>query len=618
MEAGRPADALAELDRLLRDQATDPPIDGMVLRAELLCLTARFRDCAAFWNEVARREPALQRVAYRRGIDALIGAGDLRAALDRLGPPSSREPARRHNDLRFEVAAALRASGQARPAADLAAAILRVAPTGGLADAARLERASALEAAGDAPSAIAAFRLAQRTFADPRTFSRAQDAERRLERLRGRTPAPFAEAEYRALSDRLAGASRFIEANDVLMAWRRAFPKSAALDEIDAALVENLYRLRANADARAAIDAFLARHPASPRRPRVRLIEFRLDIRDGRTEDVKAHGRALWDRRAGTLTAAERRSAGVSLANYLVSVGDPDGGLAIYRELYRASSRRADKIDVLLRAGVAAIRAGQHARAESNLRSLTALRPGPATAPAAAYWLAIAEEKTGQRDRAIARLQEIADRAPWSYSGVRAEQALRALSATPRAAAALTFPPLVLQPATERLAEYRAAAALARAGLAPEAAAAARDLAARALRDPAVALLAARASDQVGEHRAALRMLTGRLSPYLQKPTDGAPDDLLKLAYPLAFWDEVRTRAKAQRVDPLLLLAIMRRESRFDPEAVSAAGAMGLFQIMSYTAEELAPEAGVEATDEGTVLRPAANAGIAAALVSKL
>ncbi len=59
-------------------------------------------------------------------------------------------------------------------------------------------------------------------------------------------------------------------------------------------------------------------------------------------------------------------------------------------------------------------------------------------------------------------------------------------------------------------------------------------------------------------------------------------------------------------------------KSRFDPEAVSAAGAMGLFQIMSYTAEELAPEAGVEAADEETVLRPAANAGIAAALVSRL
>jgi soluble lytic murein transglycosylase len=80
----------------------------------------------------------------------------------------------------------------------------------------------------------------------------------------------------------------------------------------------------------------------------------------------------------------------------------------------------------------------------------------------------------------------------------------------------------------------------------------------------------------------------------------------------------VRARAEQQRVDPLLLLAIMRRESRFDPAAVSAAGAMGLFQIMSYTAEELAPEAGVEAADEDTVLKPAANAAIAAKLVSRL
>ena len=37
------------------------------------------------------------------------------------------------------------------------------------------------------------------------------------------------------------------------------------------------------------------------------------------------------------------------------------------------------------------------------------------------------------------------------------------------------------------------------------------------------------------------------------------------------------------------MLALMRRESRFDPEARSAAGATGLFQIMSYTADELAP-----------------------------
>ena len=113
-------------------------------------------------------------------------------------------------------------------------------------------------------------------------------------------------------------------------------------------------------------------------------------------------------------------------------------------------------------------------------------------------------------------------------------------------------------------------------------------------------------------------MLTGRLSLHLQRPSEGAPADLLTLAYPRAFWDEVGARAEEHQIDPLLLLAIMRRESRFDPGAVSAAGAIGLFQIMSYTAEGLAPEAGVETTDEDAILHPPANTAIAAKLVSNL
>ena len=76
----------AELDRLLRDQATDPPVDGLLLRAELLCRNRQFRDCAAFWNEAARREPALQRVAFRRAIRASIEAGrPFAVALDLAG-----------------------------------------------------------------------------------------------------------------------------------------------------------------------------------------------------------------------------------------------------------------------------------------------------------------------------------------------------------------------------------------------------------------------------------------------------------------------------------------------------------------------------------------------------
>lgn len=44
---------------------------------------------------------------------------------------------------------------------------------------------------------------------------------------------------------------------------------------------------------------------------------------------------------------------------------------------------------------------------------------------------------------------------------------------------------------------------------------------------------------------------------------------------------------KIDDVDPLLFLALMKKESRFDPNAVSYAGAVGLTQIMPKTAESL-------------------------------
>ena len=51
--------------------------------------------------------------------------------------------------------------------------------------------------------------------------------------------------------------------------------------------------------------------------------------------------------------------------------------------------------------------------------------------------------------------------------------------------------------------------------------------------------------------------------------------------------------AEEHGANPVLLVALMRRESRFDPEARSPVGAVGLLQIMPYTAEALAERAGV-------------------------
>src|SRR5206468_3410966 len=52
----------------------------------------------------------------------------------------------------------------------------------------------------------------------------------------------------------------------------------------------------------------------------------------------------------------------------------------------------------------------------------------------------------------------------------------------------------------------------------------------------------------------------------------GSPGALREYLYPLGYWETVRAAAQAHGLDPLLVLAVIRQESLFEPEAVSSAG----------------------------------------------
>ncbi len=70
---------------------------------------------------------------------------------------------------------------------------------------------------------------------------------------------------------------------------------------------------------------------------------------------------------------------------------------------------------------------------------------------------------------------------------------------------------------------------------------------------------------------------------YLQRTM---PPWYARFWYPLRYASVVREHAKEDRLDAALLAAVIETESKFDPNARSSAGAIGLMQLTPQTAKE--------------------------------
>ena len=602
-------------------------IEPRVLRARLLEAAERSVESEAIWRGIADDEPALRAFALDRlvGLAAARGAAtDADAYLTAL---TDGRPTRVHLARLLAVAKALRAANDLNRAERRYRELLRLARSNATADRGRMGLAAIHEANGDVARAIARYRETQLEFRSAAAFVEARAAERRLARTAGRPLDPLTADQYRGLVRRLRNTARYSTALELIEEWSEANAGGAEAEIIDLERIETLYAQRANDAAIARCANFTVRYPSNRQLPRVRLIRFRLAVRLGRTDEVTALGGELWN--DPSIPAGIRRDTGTLLGAYLVAVGDVEAGLDVYRELFRITRRADDQRAILWRAGVAALRAGQLERAATNLRGLVRRRPSGDLAPAALYWQGIAEQRLGRTQAALTAFRSLTARYPYHYYGVRASERLRedrlledplVEAAGARRQVPLAFPALTLSRGTRAAAELRAATLLARAGLPEDAAASLLRLLDRQSRDRGLALLTARALADAGEFGRVSRVITNHFGEFLHRPADDLPPDFWQLVYPRPFWDAVRPAAEANGLDPLMLYAVMRQESRFDPQARSAVGAIGLFQIMPYTAAELGPRVGVGdiSDDEAAMMRPGANAAIGARLTSSL
>ncbi len=81
-----------------------------------------------------------------------------------------------------------------------------------------------------------------------------------------------------------------------------------------------------------------------------------------------------------------------------------------------------------------------------------------------------------------------------------------------------------------------------------------------------------------------------KLLPYIRGVSDttGFPLEFLKMYFPLTYLPKIEKYSAIFGFDPLLFLSLTREESWFYNKAISPAGAIGLCQLMPYTAKKLA------------------------------
>ncbi len=105
---------------------------------------------------------------------------------------------------------------------------------------------------------------------------------------------------------------------------------------------------------------------------------------------------------------------------------------------------------------------------------------------------------------------------------------------------------------------------------------------------------------EVGEYLDGLFMVGNLRDRILTEPEQQSQRPLLQslrqdprysqALYPVPYWNEIQHWASQNTVNPVLALALMRQESRFEPQIKSVVGATGLMQLMPETAAEVASQ----------------------------
>lgn len=396
--------------------------------------------------------------------------------------------------------------------------------------------------------------------------------------------------------------------------------RGVEIDPITRALVE--YRQFRYAEARSTLEIFLDQAPSAPEQATALYYLAAIDEDEG--NDIDAID--------GYLAAVDADPEGALSDNALwwaARLLDPRGQLTLAGSLY-------DRIavgypgsefaaDAAFLAGLSLYLAGDPAEAEAHFVSHAAPTAG---FDAQRHWLWAGKARAQLSDAAGAHVAYENARVidPFSYYGLRAEALLEQAERAPTLLHAdigeedapeaagegavwlnthVGPEPRVQWERVEAGSAWKGAIELWQAGLRADAVSRFLALIEQYRRHPWLLYRMAQEFDRLDAVALRLEAAAAIIGGLAAAARPEAPREILIWAYPRG-WPTLAARtAETHGLDELLLYALIRQESRFNPEAGSTAGALGLTQVIEATGEEIALTLGVTDYRREDLLRPA-------------
>jgi soluble lytic murein transglycosylase len=314
-----------------------------------------------------------------------------------------------------------------------------------------------------------------------------------------------------------------------------------------------------------------------------------------------------------------------------LDTGDLEKAATSFRDLADRYPTDEDAPEALFYAALLEFRRDQFETAQEDWTALIQNYPDSRASVAARYWLGEAWLALENPDKAEVAFEAVHKWAPMSYYGLRAAEILDDAPRTTVPADALSLPnpngdqaeaeewlaswlPITdtlvlssLDPVITESASFRRGDALLAVGRRNDALDEFDAIKETWWDDPLAMYQLALAFRERGLYR--LSIIVAERLTWLSPVSSRAevPDFIQRISYPLNYQELILSEAQSQDIDPLLLFALIRQESLFEPSITSPANARGLTQIIPDTGEWIAGRLGWEDFSENDLYLPYVN-----------